>query len=152
MVEKSDFQADIEQTEHDILGLQEKRRLLRKDFLNQTCVKDLERVLKIADNFSYLWDDGAPLYGEKLSFTGYWVAQDEYWGMDVQRKEGKFSFTSRSNFQYMDVSFFAEEAARVLVSNGYKGTTGKLVQNFKNVLEEPLGKYLAKKELDDLQI
>lgn len=149
MVGKSDVQAEIEQTEHKISDLQEKRRLLERKALNQDCVKDLEKILKIADNFSYLWDDGAPLYGEKLSFTGYWVAQDEYWGMHVQRKEGKFSFTSRSNF-YMGDSFFAEEAARVLVSNGYNGTPRALVQNFKNVLKEPLGKYLAKKELDDL--
>ena len=149
MVEKYDVQAEIEQTEHDILDLQKKRQLLRKDFLNHVCVKDLEKILKIADIFSYLWDDGAPLYGEKLSFTGYWVAPDEHWSMYVQRKEEKFSFTSRDN---LDDSFFAEEAARVLVSNSYNGAPGALVRHFKNVLKKPLGKYLAKKELDDLQI
>ena len=140
MVRKSDPKVEIEQTEHEIIG---------KKALHQTCVKDLEKILKIADNFSYLWCDGAPLYGEKLSFTGYWETPNEHWSMYVQKKEEKFSFTSRDN---LDDSFFAEEAARVLVSNSYKGTPGELVQAFKDVLGEPLGEYLAKKELDDLQI
>lgn len=108
----------------------------QRETLHQVCVKDLEKILKIADNFSYLWDDGAPLYGEKLSFIGYWVAQDEHWDMHVQRKEGKFSFISRSNMSMGD-SFFAEEAARVLVSRGYKITPGVLVQDFKEVLKKP---------------
>ncbi len=108
---------------------------------------DLTNILKIASHFSYLWEKGAPLYGEEIIFTSTFTAPDESWHMGVQKKNGQFFFNTR----YSNGKLSPLEASKALLGVGYIGKLGALSNDFKESLMEPLGKYLAQKEMGRLR-
>src|SRR5690606_16717643 len=73
--------------------------LTPKIFMQKSSLKgvksELQKILKVANELSYLWESGNPLYGKNLKLTEYFVSQDETWHMSLKRKENKFYFESR---------------------------------------------------------
>jgi hypothetical protein len=142
MTESSDLQNRINDTHSEISRLQRQKRDLEERALYQGTVRAVELIFKIVDNFSYLWEEGAPLHGEELHLISYWAAQDDLERMWVERKEGGLHFKTNEGGDYSSV----EEVSRAIIDMNYRDPI-KLLKVFKDALKKPLGEYLAEREL-----
>ena len=112
-------------------------------------------ILKVSEQYSYLWDNGF-VENDFIGIGGGWIAQDERFSIDVGKYDNKFKIGGK-NFAYnypdkKNKGLSAREAALMVNKefSRYNIKPEDLKKKFYSGLEEPLGKYLAKKELSDL--
>jgi len=113
--------------------------------------KAFSEILRVSEKYSYLFDEGLIEEGI-LNIGGGWIAQDERFSINVGKYGSKF-LIGGNNFDYEGEGLSSRKAA-LRIKNHFSTFTGleanDLRKRFYLSLGEPLGKYLARKELSDL--
>lgn len=108
-----------------------------------------EEIKKFAEEHAYLWDnlDFTPFH--QLNFVGGFIAQDECFRIGIKKCEDRFLFRGR-NFTYCGEKGLNPRQAAERVEHDFSNLRIEcLMEGFYSALEKPLGKYLAKKYLEE---
>ena len=111
--------------------------------------KSCDNILKLCREYSYLWDNKL-IEGNYLGLYSGFIARDETFHIGIEKLNDseKFVFTGK-NFDYGKKGLTGRYAAEEL--RNYNINADNLLSRFFNSLEKPLGKYLAKKEIQRLK-
>lgn len=120
-------------------------------------IKVCSEILKVSKKYSYLWDNPELISGALMIFEGKYSRDNFFGGYTAYRislqksSNNKIFFNSDAEFGYCGtkVRKAAAEILRLEKEAEEKITPEKLRKSFYLALKEPLGKYLAKKELLD---
>ena len=105
-------------------------------------------ILRVSKEHSYLWDEADLIRDNYLGVAGGFISQDELFHIGIRRKDNKL-YIEGKNFGCaygQRIALTARQAAISAKADHF--IPELLLKSFYSSLQEPLGKYLAKKALE----
>lgn len=113
-------------------------------------VSTLGKILDLSRENSFLWEEQRFLEQGLLKIAEEDIEHSGICNLCVQQVNGRFSFMGRNLLTFKQEANPRETSRALETWRSNELTPRKLLENFYDAIEEPLGKYLAKQRITSL--